>query len=117
MRFVLVSLPVALFAATPAFATGSLICRTAGAHPIEVQMVIGLTAVSNIVQARLNDDGKDVPVVVAQSWIEQHEVRLDLTDPNAERHELRLRAKARRNGYDGSIWRRGTRRWVRCSEG
>lgn len=106
----------ALGVASPAHATGSLICRTGGARPVEVQMVIGMTAVSHIVQARLYDDGRQVDVSVAQAWLEPGEVRLDLTGPNEERHELRLRAKWNGKTYDGTVWRGGKRRWVRCEE-
>ena len=103
--------------ASPARATGGLICQTAEPRPVSVSMVIGLTAVSHVVQARLSDNGVNVPVTVAQSWLDRNEFRLDLTDPNAERHELRLRARAKGDGYDGSLWRNGKPRWVRCREG
>jgi hypothetical protein len=103
--------------ASPAHATGGLVCETAGPRPVSVSLVIGLTAVSHVVQARLSDNRVNVPVTVAQSWLDPNELRLDLTDPNAERHELRLRARARGSGYDGSLWRNGKRRWVRCAEG
>jgi hypothetical protein len=102
--------------ASPAWATGGLVCRTAGPRPIVVSLVIGHTAVSSAVQARLSDNGIELPVEIAQSWLDPTELRLDLTDPNAERHELRLRARAKRDGYDGSLWRQGKRRWVRCVE-
>jgi hypothetical protein len=102
--------------ATPAHATGGLLCQTAGSRPVSVSLVIGLTAVSHIVQARLSDNGANVPVTIAQAWLDRSELRLDLTDPNAERHELRLRARAKGDGYDGSLWRNGKRRWVRCQE-
>lgn len=116
MRRLLLALPVVL-AATPAEATGGLVCRTAGARPVEVSLVIGHTVVSSVVSARLTDNRRLVPVAVAQSWLEPNEIRLDLVDRNAIRHELRLRA--RKNGvfYDGSLWRGGQRRWVRCREG
>jgi hypothetical protein len=81
-----------------------------------VQLVIGNSAVSSVVQASLTDDGREVPVSVAQAWLERDEIRLDLVDPNAERHELRLVARSKGDNYDGSIWRNGKRRWVRCSE-
>lgn len=116
MTRLLLTLPLALLATTPAHATGGLLCSTAGARPIDVSLVIGHTAVSSVVSARLTDAGANVPVIVAQSWLDSNEIRLDLTDGNAVRHELRLRA--RRNGqvYDGSLWRHGKRRWVRCRE-
>lgn len=108
---------VAIAGATPAYATGGLVCRTAGAQPTEVAIVIGHAAMSSVVSARLTENRRVIPVGIAQSWLEPDEVRLDLTNGNATRHELRL--KARRNGrfYDGSIWRLGQRRWVRCREG
>jgi len=56
-------------------------------------------------------------VKVAQSWLEPNEVRIDLINGNATRHELRLRAKLNGSSYDGSLWRNGVRRWVRCREG
>lgn len=116
MKKLLLALPF-VFAATPAFATGGLVCRTAGAHPVEVAAVISHTAVSSVVSARLTDNGREIPVTVAQSWLDPNELRLDLTDKNASRHELRLRVKNMGRNYDGSLWRLGRRRWVRCREG
>lgn len=80
-------------------------------------MVVSHTTVSSVVSARLTVDARGVPVRVAQAWLEPNEVRLDLTDPNAVRHELRLRARLNGRTYDGSLWRAGKRRWVRCREG
>jgi hypothetical protein len=108
---------LAVFAATPAFATGGLICRTAGAKPIDLALVVSHTAVAAVVSARLTDDGRDVPVSVAQAWLDPVDLRVDLTDRNAMRHEVRLRAKANGHFYDGSLWRGGKRHWVRCREG
>jgi hypothetical protein len=116
MTRAILCLPLLATLAAPAHATGGLICSTAGAHLIEVGVVIGHTTVSSVVQARLTDDGRTVPVIVAQSWLEPNEIRLDLTDPNAERHELRLSARSKGDHYDGSIWRHGKRHWVRCRE-
>lgn len=107
----------ALALATPAHATGGLVCRTAGDRPIELALVISHTAVAAAVSARLSDSGRDVPVAIAQSWLEPNEVRLDLVDRNAVRHELRLRARKNGAFYDGSLWRNGRRQWVRCREG
>jgi hypothetical protein len=113
----ILGLAAALLAASPAHATGGLVCRTPGSPSIEVALVVSHTAVSSVVSARLTDNGRQVPVAVAQSWLEPNEVRLDLTDRNATRHELRLRARGNGRVYDGSIWRLGQRRWVRCREG
>lgn len=116
MTRIMLALLLAFVAATPAYATGGMTCSTAGPRPIDVQLVIGHTVVSNVVQARLTDNGRDIAVTVAQAWLEPNEIRLDLTDPNAERHVLRLRARRRGEAYDGSLWRGGKRRWVRCRE-
>ena len=117
MNKALLLLPAALAFASPAQATGGLVCRTAGASPIDVALVIGHAAVSNVVSARLTDNARGIPVRVAQAWIDANEVRLDLTDPQAMRHELRMVVKRRGNVYDGSLRRGGKRRWVRCREG
>jgi hypothetical protein len=117
MNKLLIGLPLALAIATPAHATGSLICRTAGAKPIELWLVIGHTAVPSVVSARLTDNGREVPAVVAQSWLDPTDFRIDLTDRNAMRHELRVRTSKNGRNYDGSLWRNGVRRWVRCREG
>ena len=116
MKATFLLVPLAL-AAAPAHATGGLICRTAGAKPIETWVVVSHTAVSAVVSARLADNGRDIPVAVAQSWLDPNEFRLDLTDKNAVRHELRIRTKVNGSFYDGSLWRGGKRRWVRCREG
>ena len=116
MKIALVIASLALLAHAPAEATGGLLCKTSGARPIEVRLVISHTAVSAIVSARLIDQGRDVPVALAQAWIEPAEIRLDLTDRNAARHELRLRAQRSGIFYDGSLWRLGKKRWVRCRE-
>jgi hypothetical protein len=115
-----VVMPAALTAmliAYPAHATGGLVCRTAATNPVEISMVISHTAVSSVVSARLIDRGRAIPVQVAQAWIEPSEIRLDLADPNMVLHELRLRATRKGQTYDGSVWRSGQRRWVRCREG
>lgn len=116
MRIFIPALLVILLTATPAHAAGGLICRTAGSHPIEAAVVISHTIVPSIVSVRLRDRGREVPVRVAQSWLEPNELRLDLVDPNAARHELRLRVKRNGRAYDGSLWRGAKRRWVRCRE-
>ena len=117
MKKLLIALSLALAVVTPAQATGGLVCRTAGPNPIEAWLVISHTVVPSVVSARLSDRGRDVPVKLAQSWLEPSELRLDLTDDNAMRHELRLRVKRNGSAYDGSLWRNGFRRWVRCREG
>lgn len=105
--------------ATPAQATGGLICRTGGARPVEVSIGFGHVPGAPLLAdvTRLLDNGRAVPVVAPQWWLDDRELRLLLTDPSAIRREAVV--KARRTGpfYDGSLWRGGKRRWVRCREG
>ena len=97
-------------------ATGGFTCRTAGARPIEAVVGFGHVAGSPLILTRLTDNRRAVPVRSAQWWLDDRELRLVLTDPNAQRRELIV--KARRNGrtYDGDLWRGGKRHWVRCRE-
>ena len=103
----------------PAHATGGFVCRTAGARPIEVSVGFGHVPGAPLLRdsTRLRDNGRNVPVTAPQWWFDGTELRLLLVDPNAMRREAII--KARRNGhvYDGSLWRGGKRRWVRCREG
>lgn len=101
---------------TSAHATGGMVCQTAGVQPIETAIVISHTVVPSVVSARLHDGLRAIPVHVAQSWLDAGELRLDLVDPNAIRRELRLRVKRTRGVYDGTLWRAGKQRWVRCRE-
>ncbi len=106
----------ALVLATPAHATGGLTCRTAGAKPIELSLGFGHVPGSPLILTRLIDTGRTVPVSAAQWWLDNQEVRLLLIGANATKQELLLRAKRNGYTYDGSIWRFGERRWVRCRE-
>jgi hypothetical protein len=99
-----------------AHATGGLTCRSADTRPIELRLVIGHAAVSSIVSARLSERGSNVPVSVAQSWVDAKELRLDLVDRNGVRRELRLTARSNGRTFDGTVLRNGQRRWVRCRE-
>ena len=106
-----------LFAmAAPAQATGGMTCRTAGQRPIEVALGFGHVPGTPLILARLTDNGRVIPVSAPQWWLDRQELRLRLTDKAATRYELTI--KATRNGhvYDGSLWRGGKRRWVRCRE-
>ena len=112
----LAPLAVLLFPAA-AQATGGLVCRTAGAAPIEVSVGFGHVPGSPLIATRLVDNGRQVPVTAPQWWLDRTEVRLLLASPHALRQELLLRARRNGHVFDGSVWRGGKRRWVRCREG
>ena len=119
MNKALILLPLSACFAAPAHATGGLVCRTAGGHTVEVSVGFGHVVGAALLQdsVRLLDNGRNVPVHAPQWWLDNREVRLVLTDPSALRQELLLHAKRRGHTYDGSLWRGGKRRWVRCREG
>ena len=104
------------FGATSAQASGGLTCRTGGPHPVEVALGFGHVPGAPLVGRRLLDSGRNVPVKDAQWWLDQNEVRVLLISPGAEREEVRVHAKRQGRAYDGSLWRGGQRRWVRCRE-
>lgn len=102
--------------ATPAHASGGLTCRTAGAAPVEVSLGFGHVAGSPLIARRLLDRGRAVPVEDAQWWLDDRELRLLLISPDAQREEAKIIAVRNGRTYDGSLWRNGARRWVRCRE-
>lgn len=112
----LIILAATILAASEAHATGGLVCRTAGPRPIEVSLGFGHVPGSPLILSRLTDVGRNIPVRSAQWWLDEQEVRLLLIDPDARREQLLLKAKRKGFVYDGSLWRSGQRRWVRCRE-
>ena len=117
MKKSLLSLPLLVAAATPAHATGGMVCKTAGPRPVEVSMVIGHTVGSPLVSARMIQGKRSIEVRAAQWWLDASELRLLLVDPQATRPELTLKAKKNGRYYDGALVRSGRSRWVRCREG
>jgi hypothetical protein len=116
MKRLLFALPLLLLTATPAQATGGFVCRTAGPGPVEVTMGFGHVPGSPLIATRLTDRGRVVPARQAQWWLDKDELRLLLIDKDAMREELLIRARRNGQTYDGSLWRDGKRRWVRCRE-
>ena len=106
----------ALMIAAPAHATGGFQCRTAGPDPIEASVGFGHVPGAPLIAARLIEKGRVVPVRPAQWWLDRSELRLLLIGEDALREELVVRARRNGHVYDGSLWRNGTRRWVRCRE-
>jgi len=117
MKRVLIGLSLALAMATPASATGGFICRTAGGRPLEVSVGFGHVPGAALILTRLTDNGRQVPVKHAQWWLDKKELRLLLIDPNAMHEELLIWATRSGLTYDGSVVRKGQRRWIRCREG
>lgn len=115
-----------LFAATPALATGTILCRStiSPADGPQLSLVVGTGPGSGILQARFELDrirfttseGRGAPVI-GQAWIDEHSLRLDLVDANAEGRLVRLDTR-RRGGadYRGILIHAGRTWRVRCTE-
>jgi hypothetical protein len=117
---------VSLVAATPAFASSTMLCRStlSPTNGPELWLTIGTGPGAGIVQARLSQGGRGFTTgegarapVISQSWLDRASLRLVVTDANAETELARLETW-RRTGwsyfgtlrYGGQTWR------VRCSE-
>lgn len=107
-----------LAAAAPAHATGGLLCKTAGPRGIEIALGFGHVPSAPLFLAQLTDDGKRVPVTASQWWMQRSELRLALVSKDALREELLLSAQWNdaTHSFDGTLWRNGSKRWVRCRE-
>ena len=112
--------PIALSAlallASPAYATGGFQCRTAADPRIEITLGFGHTAGSALFSQRLRVDGKDIPVDAPQWWLDDGELRLVLTDPQANERLAVVKAVRKGDAYDGSVLYQGRHHWIRCRE-
>ncbi len=119
-RFLLLLL--ALFAASPAFATGGFDCRTTDGSNILMSGTIGRVVGAPLVAAHLrlgeetlSTTDAEPRITIARSWIDTREMRVDLADPQLERFEAQLRTRARRDGTAiGTLVRNGVSHPVRC---
>jgi hypothetical protein len=116
MKKIILAAALAITVAAPAQATGGFSCRTGGARPIVVSVGFGHVPGSPLILRRLVDNGRNIPVKDAQWWLDRNELRILLISPDAHREEVVVRAKRNGHVYDGSLWRQGKRRWVRCRE-
>jgi hypothetical protein len=116
----------ALATATPALATGTILCRSTvspGNGP-SLALVVGHGEAIGVVQARVTGlgppfttgEGVGAPAI-GQAWLDRDMLRLDIVDANAERRILRLDTR-RRGGaaYLGNLYHGGRTWQMRCSE-
>ena len=110
---------ILLAGSAAAQATGGMQCRTAGRAPIHVSLGFGHVPGAALLQdaLRLTDNGRRVAVRAPQWWFDERELRLVLTDPQAQRREAVIKARRHGRTYDGTLWRLGKSHWVRCREG
>lgn len=117
-------LAVACFAATQAAATQGQACRVLSGNGPSIGIVIGSTGIAG---ASLTEGGvtrntmaPDAPLAIAQAWIDEQRLWIDLTDPNHLRSEGRLRlawtGRGRTRHLAGTFVRGGRLYRVRCEE-
>lgn len=116
---ILLAAPLMAFA-TPALATGSASCRGTINPGIRLDLVIGHLVGPVIAQARLGDGlvtgaGGDAPMI-AQSWLDEQALHLDIVDANGSTYVARLRTTrpSERGEYAGSLRYGGRQYQVRC---
>lgn len=118
----LLGLP-ALFAASPALATGGFDCRTTDGTDIRLTGVVGHTITAPLVGAALHLDGAtwsttdpQPRIAIGRSWIDSRETRVDLVDPNATRFAAQLRVRHTARGTaTGTLVRNDVTHPVRCT--
>ena len=121
MRTASLTAAAALFlAATPAFATSSIHCRTGRGGP-DIWLVVPNERGAGIDQARIVHRGQETVISttgdgprIAQSALSERRLSLRIIHPRAQGTLLRLTASRRGTPYVGLLgWRGGT--WqVRC---
>ncbi|ANY18567.1 hypothetical protein A6F68_00031 [Tsuneonella dongtanensis] len=102
--------------AAPAHATGGLQCRTADGSDLVISVGFGHVPGAPVVATRLSAKGKSITAQAPQWWLDDKEMRLVLTDPEAMKTLATVRTRANGRFYDGSVQWLGKRRWVRCRE-
>ncbi len=123
MRIALPIAALAALAASPALATGTIHCRSQVTPDLQLYLVIGGGAEPMIAQARLIDGnqelvtgvGPDAPAI-AQGWLDEVDLRLDIVDANNENTIARLLAIRRgpTGRYAGTLRYRGRTYSVTC---
>ena len=112
-----------LCAASPALATGTILCRSTispGQGP-ELSLVVGPTGIAqahfSLGEERFTTGvGTDAPVI-AQTWLDRDMLKLDIMDANADSRIARLDTRRRRGSdYLGILIHRGRTWRVRCGE-
>jgi len=117
---------ILLAAATPAFATSTILCRST-ISPTDgpsLSLVVGTGETAGIVQAHFTQgnetfttgQGSGAPAI-SQAWLDRNQLKLDIVDADAESFVVRLDTRRRRGWvYTGTLIHRGRTWRVRCDE-
>jgi len=112
----------ALAAASPALATGTVLCQSPQRPSMRLYLVVAYTPEPVISQANLVGGWAEFSTgaaasspVVTQNWYDERELKLDIVDGNAESFVARLRTRRVRTGvYAGTLLLRGRTLRVTC---
>ena len=127
MRFVApAGLLLAAFA-TPAQATQGQLCRPVSGSGPSINVVIGGTVSSVVAGVNLTEGGvtrssfgASAPIAIAQAWIDEHRLWIDVGDADLTRYEARLRVawvgRGRSRHLAGTLARNVRVYRVRCEE-
>jgi hypothetical protein len=110
-------------AASPAFATSTILCTAPDWPGLDLAIVVGHGAAGAVVQATISVGGEEITTglgenapVIAQAWIDEDELKVDVVDANAEHRLARLDTRRRGLLYSGVLAYRGRTIRVRCGE-
>lgn len=114
-----------LCVAQPALASASFECATTDGSNIVMAgnmaraIAAPLNAVSLQIGGRTLSSTSEPPqILVGQSWLDAHELKVDLVDPQMERFEAQLRVRIGAEGEaTGTLTRNGRSHPVRCEFG
>ena len=79
-------------------------------------LAFGHSAGSALFSQRLRVDGKEIAVDAPQWWLDDDELRVVLTDTQANERLAIGKAKRKGDAYDGTVVSQGRRHWIRCRE-
>ena len=113
----------ALVAASPALATSTILCRStiSPTDGPQLSLVVGTAGVAQAHFALGGErfttgEGRAAPTI-AQSWIDEYALKLDIADANADARIVRLDTRRRRGSdYLGILIHNGRTWRVRCGE-
>ena len=119
MRFAIAA--AALWASSPALATGGFLCSPADGKGPSMSLVIGHGIPGGVVGASLKEDGRwrstldpKERIVIDQWWIDRERTWIDIVDRETGGYEARLRVRNQGFGGSGTLVRKGRTFAVRC---
>lgn len=102
--------------ATPASATGGFLCKTAKSPEITISVGFGHVPGAPIVAQHLWVNGRKVPTMMPQWWLNDDEMNLQMIKPDAMESLLVMRTRREGWNYDGQVTYRGKTHWIRCKQ-